>query len=89
MVALECEIRKVIVLGPPEVPVGEVRLVIAEVVWVWFGDDVVNEIERIDSLKLAPIRSLDLRSFLKTVLEGIHSLPRRSAEECAVLDSNS
>ena len=86
---LECEIRKVIELGTPEVPFGEVHLVIAEVVWVWFSDDVLNENERIDPLKLAPISRLGLRSFLKTVPEGIYSLPRISAEEYAALDANS
>ena len=68
---------------------GEVHLVIAEVVWVWFSDDVLNENERIDPLKLAPISRLGLRSFLKTVPEGIYSLPRISAEEYAALDGNS
>ena len=72
-----------------EVPFGEVHLAIAEAVWVWFSDDVLNENERIDPLKLAPISRLGFRSFLTTVPEGIYSLARINAEEYAALDSNS
>lgn len=83
---LECEIRQVVELGTPGLPFGEVHLVVAEVVWVWCDDAVLNEAGRIDPLRLAPVSRLGLRSFLNTVPEGIYSLPRMSAEEYAALE---
>jgi len=85
---LECEIRQVVELGTPGLPFGEVHLVVAEVVWVWYDDAVLNEAGRIDPLRLAPVSRLGLRSFLKTVPEGIYSLPRMSAEEYAALEGH-
>ena len=85
---LECGIRQVVELGTPGLPFGEVHLVVAEVVWVWFDDAVLNEAGRIDPLRLAPVSRLGLRSFLNTVPEGIYSLPRMSAEEYAALEGD-
>ena len=73
---LECTIHQVVELGEPNVPFGEVHLVIGEVVWVTYDDAILNERGRIDPLLLAPVSRLGLRSFLRTVPEGVYSLPR-------------
>jgi flavin reductase (DIM6/NTAB) family NADH-FMN oxidoreductase RutF len=73
---LECVIRQVVELGEPGVPFGEVHLVIAEVVWVQYDASILDERGRIDPLALAPVGRLGLRSFLRTVPEGVLNLPR-------------
>ena len=73
---LECTISQVVELGEPGVPFGEVHLVVAEVVWVEYDEAILNERGRIDPLLLAPVSRLGLRSFLRTVPEGVYSLPR-------------
>ena len=78
---LECVIRQVVELGEAGVPFGEVHLVIAEVVWVQYDAAIVNERGRIDPLLLAPVARLGLRSFLRTVPEGVLDLPRIAWEE--------
>ena len=78
---LECVIRQVVELGEAGVPFGEVHLVIAEVVWVQYDASILNEGGRIDPLALAPVARLGLRSFLRTVPEGVLNLPRVPWEE--------
>lgn len=78
---LECEIRQVVELGESGVPFGEVHLVIAEVVWVEYDPGILSESGRIDPLLLTPVGRLGLRSFLRTVPEGVYSLPRIPWEE--------
>lgn len=78
---LECRVSQVVELGESGVPFGEVHLIIAEVVWVWCDDAVLDENGRIDALKLAPVSRLGLRSFLKTVPEGVYSLARLTADD--------
>ncbi len=73
---LECRISQVVELGEPGVPFGEVHLVIAEVVWVEYDESILNERGRIDPLLLGPVSRLGLRSFLRTVPEGVYELPR-------------
>jgi flavin reductase (DIM6/NTAB) family NADH-FMN oxidoreductase RutF len=78
---LECVIRQVVELGEPGVPFGEVHLVIAEVVWVQYDASILNERGRIDPLLLTPVARLGLRSFLRTVPEGVLNLPRVAWDE--------
>ena len=73
---LECEVRKVVDLGTPGLPFGEVHLVIAEVVWVAYDASICNEKGRIDPLRLGPIGRLGLRTFLRTVDDGAYFLRR-------------
>lgn len=73
---LECEVRQVVDLGTPDLPFGEVHLVVAEVVWVTYDEEILNERGRIDPLRLGAIGRLGLRSFLRTVEEGAYVLPR-------------
>ena len=73
---LECEVRQVVDLGTPDVPFGEVHLVVAEVVWATYDEQILNERGRIDPLRLGAIGRLGLRSFLRTVEEGTYFLPR-------------
>ena len=54
---------------------------IAEVVWVQYDAAIVNERGRIDPLLLGPVARLGLRSFLRTVPEGVLDLPRIAWEE--------
>ena len=73
---LECEVRQVVDLGKPDLPFGEVHLVVAEVVWAVYDEAICNERGRIDPLRLGAIGRLGLRSFLRTVDEGAYFLPR-------------
>ena len=73
---LECEIRQVVDLGEHGELFGEVHLVIAEVVWVSYDEAILDDDGRIDAQKLAPIGRLGLRSFLRTVPDGVYHLPR-------------
>lgn len=73
---LECEVRKVVDLGTPGLPFGEVHLVIAEVVWVAYDAAICDERGRIDPLRLGPIGRLGLRTFLRTVDDGAYFLRR-------------
>ena len=73
---LECEVRRVVDLGTPGLPFGEVHLVIAEVVWVAYDTAICDEMGRIDPLRLGPIGRLGLRTFLRTVDDGAYFLPR-------------
>ena len=73
---LECEVRQVVDLGTPDVPFGEVHLVVAEVVWAVYDEAILNEQGRIDPLRLGAIGRLGLRSFLRTVDEGAYVQPR-------------
>ena len=73
---LECEVRRVVDLGTPGLPFGEVHLVIAEVVWVAYDAAICDEKGRIDALRLGPIGRLGLRTFLRTVDDGAYYLPR-------------
>lgn len=73
---LECRISQVVELGTPGLPFGEVHLVVAEVVWVTHSASILNDRGRIDPLALAPVSRLGLRSFLRTVPEGVYELPR-------------
>ena len=73
---LECEVRRVVDLGTPGLPFGEVHLVIAEVVWVTYDASICNEKGRIDPLRLGPIGRLGLRTFLRTVDDGAYFLRR-------------
>jgi flavin reductase (DIM6/NTAB) family NADH-FMN oxidoreductase RutF len=73
---LECEVRQVVDLGTPGLPYGEVHLVIAEVVWVAYDEAICNERGRIDPVRLGAIGRLGLRSFIRTVPEGVYELPR-------------
>ena len=73
---LECEVRRVVDLGTPGLPFGEVHLVIAEVVWVAYDAAICDERGRIDPLRLGPIGRLGLRTFLRTVDDGAYFLPR-------------
>ena len=73
---LECEVRQVVDLGTPDVPFGEVHLVVAEVVWATYDEQILNERGLIDPLRLGAIGRLGLRSFLRTVEEGTYFLPR-------------
>ena len=82
-------IRQVVELGEAGVPFGEVHLVIAEVVWVQYDRAILNANGRIDPLALAPVGRLGLRSFLRTVPEGVLNLPRvPSAEHVAGTDGH-
>ncbi|MDE0195716.1 MAG: flavin reductase family protein, partial [bacterium] len=69
---LECEVRQVVDLGTPDLPFGEVHLVVAEVVWAVYDEAICNEVGRIDPLRLGAIGRLGLRSFLRTVDEGAY-----------------
>ena len=73
---MECTVHKVVDLGQPGEIFGEVHLVVGEVVWVEYDEDIQNERGRIDPLRLTPVGRLGLRSFLRTVPEGVYSLPR-------------
>jgi len=73
---LECEVRRVVDLGTPGLPFGEVHLVIAEVVWVAYDSAICDDKGRIDPLRLGPIGRLGLRTFLRTVDDGAYFLPR-------------
>jgi len=73
---LECEVRQVVDLGTPDLPFGEVHLVVAEVVWAVYDEAICNERGRIDPLRLGAIGRLGLRSFLRTVDEGAYFLRR-------------
>jgi len=73
---LECEVRQVVDLGTPDLPFGEVHLVVAEVVWAVYDEAICNEVGRIDPLRLGAIGRLGLRSFLRTVDEGAYFLRR-------------
>ena len=73
---LECEVRKVVDLGTPGLPFGEVHLVIGEVVWVAHDSAICDDRGRIDPLRLGPIARLGLRTFLRTVDDGAYFLPR-------------
>ena len=73
---IECKVSQVIQVGDPGVPFGEVNLIIGEVVWVEYDEAIHNERGRIDPLLLQPISRLGLRSFLRTVPEGVYELPR-------------
>ena len=73
---LECEVRRVVDLGTPGLPFGEVHLVIAEVVWVAYDSAIRDDEGRIDPLRLGPIGRLGLRTFLRTVDDGAYFLPR-------------
>lgn len=80
---LECKVSQVVELGEAGVPFGEVHLIIGEVVWVEYDEAILNEKGRIDPLLLAPVSRLGLRSFLRTVPEGIYNLPRVPWDEYA------
>ena len=73
---LECEVRKVVDLGTPGLPFGEVHLVIGEVVWVAYDSAICDDRGRIDPARLGPIARLGLRTFLRTVDDGAYFLPR-------------
>ena len=73
---LECEVRRVVDLGTPGLPFGEVHLVIAEVVWVAYDSAIRDGEGRIDPRRLGPIGRLGLRTFLRTVDDGAYFLPR-------------
>ena len=79
---LECVVRQVVELGEAGVPFGEVHLVIAEVVWVEYDTSILNERGRIDPLALAPVGRLGLRSFLRTVPEGVLSYDHVVTPDC-------
>ena len=78
---LECKVSQVVKLGDSGVLFGEVHLVIGEVVWVEYDEAIHNERGRIDPLLLAPVSRLGLRSFLRTVPEGVYSIPRITWDE--------
>ncbi|MEQ8717756.1 MAG: flavin reductase family protein [Acidimicrobiales bacterium] len=73
---LECRVSQVVELGTPGLPFGEVHLVIAEVVWACWSPEILNERGRIDPERLAPIGRLGLRAFVRTVPDGVYSIPR-------------
>ena len=78
---LECEVRQVIDLGTPGLPHGEVHLVVAEVVWVAYDSSICNERGRIDPTRLGAVGRLGLRTFVRSVPEGVYNLPRIPWEE--------
>ena len=84
---LECVVRRVVDLGTPGVPFGEVHLVIGEVVWVAYHSAICDENGRIDPLRLGAIGRLGLRTFLRTVPEGAYFQPRIPWAEFAAADS--
>lgn len=84
---LECEIRRVVDLGTPGLPFGEVHLVIAEVVWVVYDQAICDEAGRIDPVRLGAIGRLGLRSFLRSVPEGAYFLPRTSWSELEAMEA--
>ena len=84
---LECVVRRVVDLGTPGVPFGEVHLVIGEVVWVAYDSAICDENGRIDPLRLGAIGRLGLRTFLRTVSEGAYFQPRIPWTEFAAADS--
>ena len=84
---LECVVRRVVDLGTPGGPVGEVHLVIGEVVWVAYDSAICDENGRIDPLRLGAIGRLGLRTFLRTVSEGAYFQPRIPWTEFAAADS--
>ncbi len=73
---LECVVHRVVDLGTPDLPFGEVHLVVAEVVWVAYDGSICNSKGRIDPVRLGAIGRLGLRSFLRSVDEGAYHLPR-------------
>ena len=86
---LECEVRRVVDLGTPGLPFGEVHLVIAEVVWVAYDSAICDDRGRIDALRLGPIGRLGLRTFLRTVDDGAYFLPRTPWSEFVANDKES
>ncbi len=87
---LECVVRRVIDLGTPDVPFGEVHLMIGEVVWVAYDQAICNEKGRIDPVRLGAIGRLGLRTFLRTTDDGAYFLPRIPwAEYSAAADGSS
>lgn len=84
---LECMVRRVIDLGTPGLPFGEVHMVIAEVVWVAYDEVICNSRGRIDPVRLGAIGRLGLRTFLQSVDEAAYFLPRTGWAEY-VADGN-